>query len=180
VWAATRFQKPGLNFYLITTVFDNIFLLSHEKNWNKKHLNYSKIHIHTCIQFTKGKRAEAEYRKARSHSIVWCSADQHPEQTISFVLTHPSLKGVRILNVSNETKFDTCMSRPFELTCPVAICWSSSWSLLMWSWWERASGSQRIVVEWKDNAASLGVLEGLVQDHLHVMTSQEGPRDPEA
>jgi len=27
---------------------------------------------------------------------------------------------------------------------------------------------------------ALGVLEGLVQDHLHVMTSQEGPRDPEA
>jgi len=24
---------------------------------------------------------------------------------------------------------------------------------------------------------ALGVLEGLVQDHLHVMTSQEGPRD---
>ena len=45
------------------------------------------------------------------------------EQTISLVLTRPSLKGVRILNVSNnETKFDTCMSRPFELNCPDAIC----------------------------------------------------------
>jgi len=37
------------------------------------------------------------------------------EQTISVVLTCPSLKEVRILNVSNnETKFDTCMSHPFE------------------------------------------------------------------
>jgi len=32
--------------------------------------NILNIHINTCIQFTKGKRAEVEYRKARSYSIV--------------------------------------------------------------------------------------------------------------
>jgi len=38
------------------------------------------------------------------------------EKTTSLDLTCPSLRGVRILNVSNnETKFDTFIFRPFEL-----------------------------------------------------------------
>jgi len=59
-----------------------------------------------------------------------------------------------MLNVSNnETTFDAWMSRPFALNCLDAICWGFSWSLLMWSWWERTSGSQRIFGEWKDSLA---------------------------
>jgi len=79
----------------------------------KKNLS-TRLNIQTTLTYTYMHtvyQGKAEYRKARRYCIVLCLADQQPEQTTSLVLTCPSLKGVRILNVSNnKTKFDTCLA----------------------------------------------------------------------
>ena len=75
--------------------------------------------MHTVYQERERERERELKQSTGSKRLQHCWTFQQInslEQTISVVLTGPSLKGVRILNVSdNETKFDTCMSLQVEL-----------------------------------------------------------------